>query len=408
MVSVMAAHFKPYGWICRAAGLFFLQGLQSRHVQDVRVTWRTWYTLYSLACLLCFTAVELAIAVANEIRIFFRVRSFTKSLILVIFAVMAVKVAINVATAIFGTRGMVEFFKKSAEYEMRTGFKREHHRYKSRISYVLRFFFVVAFFAHIVVNANMTMRMVDVAGSQFLEFALKAGILVFNSLFFVYDVLHFVVLRPCCEVIVSYIRHQHDTLKTTLETGHGFAIAKHTGSDDCLEAVRINLCSIGNLRRMINATWQFSIMVSATVILTITCIFMYCIFDEGVPMDQLMLTMTYCLYSAADFVDVAQLSQMMSNEAVAGAFMGTPTVLAHVRVVKDGNPVPRGRAGLAVLNLTNSSRIAPLASVVTNCAPNCSETYQLLHFAAAHESWRGQAEEEGGEVTSNITERSAV
>ncbi|KAH7933560.1 hypothetical protein HPB49_013918 [Dermacentor silvarum] len=164
------------------------------------------------------------------------------------------------------------------------------------------------------VNTNTTMRMVDIAGSQFLEFLLKAGILLFSSLFFVYDVLHFVVLRPCCEVIVSYIRHQHDALKTTLETGHGFAIAKLTGADDGLEAVRINLCYIGNLKRVINDTWQFAIMASATVNLIVSCICIYCVFDEGVSTHQLMLTMTYCFYSVIDFADVAWLSQKMSNE----------------------------------------------------------------------------------------------
>ncbi|KAH6923877.1 hypothetical protein HPB50_008404 [Hyalomma asiaticum] len=316
MASVMAAHFKPYGWISRAAGLFFVQGLQSKSVHDVRVRWKTWYTLYSIACLVCFTAVELAIAVANVLRVFLQVRSFTKSLFFVIFAVMAVRVTVNVATAFFGARGMVEFFRKSAEYEKRTAFRREHHRFRSWISYLLRFFFVTAFFAHIVVNANITMRMVDVAGSHFLEFVLKAGILVFNALFFVYDVLHFVSLRPCCEVIVSYIRHQRDTLRVMLSTAGNAAIAKLSGADENsdLQVVRINLCSIAELKKVLNDVWQYSIMASATVVLIITCICTYCLFDDGVPTEQLLLTMTYCFYSAVDFTDVARLSQTMSNE----------------------------------------------------------------------------------------------
>ncbi|KAH7934356.1 hypothetical protein HPB49_025087 [Dermacentor silvarum] len=138
MASVMAAHFKPYGWICRAVGLFFLQGLQSRHVQDVRVEWRTWYTLYSLACLLCFITLKLGPGVVLGARTLFRVSSFTKPLVFVILGVMALRVTIHVTTAIFGTRAMVEFFRKSAEYEKRTGFNREDHHYRSRISYVLR------------------------------------------------------------------------------------------------------------------------------------------------------------------------------------------------------------------------------------------------------------------------------
>ncbi|KAL1481815.1 hypothetical protein MTO96_034208 [Rhipicephalus appendiculatus] len=294
----MAAHFRPYGWICRAVGLFFVQGLQSKSIRDVRVKWKTWYTLYSVVCLLCFAAGEAAVAVSNVRRLYFRVRSFTKSMILVIFAVMVVRVTVNVATAFAGSRGMAMFFRKAAEYEKKTAF-----------------FFVVAFFAHIVVSANVSMRTVDVAGDQFLRFALKAGVMLFNSLCFVYDVLHFVALKPCCEVLVSYIRHQREALKAILATGNA-AIVKLTGADDNgdLELVRVNLCSIAELKKLLNDVWQHSIVASATVVLIITCVCTYCLFDEGISTEQLLLTMSYCFYSAVDFADVARLSQKMSNE----------------------------------------------------------------------------------------------
>ncbi|XP_037524907.2 uncharacterized protein LOC119401946 [Rhipicephalus sanguineus] len=333
MASVMAAHFKPYGWICRAVGLFFVQGLQSKSVRDVRVSWKTWYALYSVVCLLCFAAGEAAVAVSNVRRIYFKVRSFTKSMILVIFAVMVVKVTVNVATAFIGSRGMAAFFRKSAEYEKRTAFTRDitasdpGYRIFSDITHAAlsamtktkchyrRFFFVVTFFAHIVVSANLSARAVDVAGDQFLQFTLKAGVLLFNSLCFVYDVLHFVALRPCCEVLLSYIRHQHDTLKAMLVTGNA-AIVKLTGADDNgdLEMVRVNLCSIAELKKLLNDVWQYSIVASATVVLIITCVCTYCLFDEGISTEQLLLTMSYCFYSAVDFADVARLSQKMSNE----------------------------------------------------------------------------------------------
>ncbi|KAH7938856.1 hypothetical protein HPB52_001478 [Rhipicephalus sanguineus] len=329
MASVMVAHFKPYGWICRAVGLFFVQGLQSRSVHDVHVTWKTWYTLYSIVCLLGLSAVELAVAVANVLRLFYRVRSFTKSMLVVILAVIAVRVTVNVWTAVFGSRGMAEFFRKSARYEKRTAFRREHHRSRSRMWYPFRFFIVVTFFAHVVLNANRTMRLVDVAGDQFLEFVLKAGVLLFNSLFFVYDVLHSLALRPCCEVLVSYVRHQHDALRTTLATGNAVAIAKLAGGDvQDLEVVRMNLCSIADLKKALNGVWQYSIMASATAVLTVTCICTYCLFDDGVSTEQLLLTMTYCFYSAIDFADVARLSQKMSSE-LAGSIITYSVILVQ-------------------------------------------------------------------------------
>ncbi|KAL1481814.1 hypothetical protein MTO96_034207 [Rhipicephalus appendiculatus] len=329
MASVMAAHFKPYGWIFRAVGLFFLQGLQSRNVHDVRATWKTWYTLYSLICLLGLSAVELAITVANVMRLFYRIRSFTKSMLVVIFAVIAVRVTVNVATAIFGSRAMAAFFRKSAKYEKRTAFRPEYHCSRSRMWYFFRFFIVVMFFAHVVLNVNRTVRMVDVAGDEFLEFVLKAGVMLFNSLFFIYDVLHSLALRPCCEVLVSYIRHQHDTLRTTLATGKAASVAKLTGGDvQDLEVVRMNLCAIADLKKALNGIWQYSIMASATSVLIVTCICTYCLFDEGVSTEQLLLTMTYCFYGAIDFADVARLSQKMSNE-LAGSIITYSVILVQ-------------------------------------------------------------------------------
>ncbi|KAH6923875.1 hypothetical protein HPB50_008402 [Hyalomma asiaticum] len=310
MASVMATHFRPYGWICRAVGLFFLQGLQSRRVHDVRATWKTWYTLYSLACLFCFASGDLAVVLANLIRVSLRVRSFTKSMLLVLVAVMAVRVTVNVATALFGSPGMVEFFKKSAEYEKRTAFSREHHRARSWLSYLFRFFFLVAFFAHIVINATLSVRVFDFKGNRYLEFGVKAGVLLLNLFCFVYDVLHFVELRPCCEVLVSYIRHQGDLLRASLAT------REFSGADDNrpLECVRINLRSIIELKKVLNDVWQYSIVTSAVAILTITCFTVYSLFDGGIRPDQLAMIVTYCFYSAVDFADVARLSQTMSNE----------------------------------------------------------------------------------------------
>ncbi|KAL3227205.1 hypothetical protein MRX96_024175 [Rhipicephalus microplus] len=286
MASVMAAHFKPYGWICRAVGLFFVQGLQSKSVHDVRVKWKSWYTLYSVLCLLCFAAGEGAVAVSNVRRVYFRVRSFTKSMILVIIAMMVVRVTVNVATAFAGARGMATFFRKAAEYEKRTAFSREHHRFRSWISYLLRFFFLVAFFGHIVVSANLSMRTVNIAGDQFLQFALKAGVMLFNSLCF----------RP---------------RRAALRGPEALLRADDNGD---LEQVRVNLCSIAELKKLLNDVWQYSIMASATVVLIITCVSTYCLFDDGISTEQLLLTMSYCFYSAVDFADAARLSQKMSNE----------------------------------------------------------------------------------------------
>ncbi|XP_077492487.1 uncharacterized protein LOC144103704 [Amblyomma americanum] len=312
MASAMAERFKPYGWLCRAAGAFYIQNLQAANTDDMVITWRCWYSLYSLVCLLAFSTGELVFVANNLRRLYATVRHFTRSLVVVIPAVVIVKVVVNIASAIFGSWAMLEFFKKSAEHERRTGFDRKEHRYGCRLSYLLRFFIVASFLVHQIANANITVRMLDAEGNSFFEFALKSGMLLFNFLFFIYDMLHFIVLRPCCEGLISYVLQEQNTLKSILESDYVF-VAKLSGVTE-LERVRINVATIANLRRVLNGAWQYSIMTSAVVLLTMSCICIYGVFDEGVPTDQLLLTMSYCFCSTVDLIDIARLSQTMANE----------------------------------------------------------------------------------------------
>ncbi|XP_054917105.1 uncharacterized protein [Dermacentor andersoni] len=183
------------------------------------------------------------------------------------------------------------------------------------MSFLHRFFVAIFFFAHLVANANITIRLLNVEGDAFLEFVLKGTMLLFNFLFFAYDMMHFIILRPCCEVLISYVHQEQDTLKRILAVGEKSTF-KITTLISELDRVRLNLSSIVHLRRVLNSAWQFSIMASVVVLLIVACICVYSVFDEGVPKDQLLLTMSYCGYATIDFVDVARLSQKMANETL--------------------------------------------------------------------------------------------
>ncbi|KAH6923562.1 hypothetical protein HPB50_002201 [Hyalomma asiaticum] len=147
------------------------------------------------------------------------------------------------------------------------------------------------------------------------DFVLKGAMLLFNLLLFTYDMLHFIMLRPCCEVLIDYVRQQQDYLKSILAIGEKQIVGITAFATD-LDRVRLNLSSIANLRRVLNSAWQFSIMASAVGLLVVACICIYSFFDDGVPTDQLLLTMSYCGYATIDFVDVARLSQTMANEVL--------------------------------------------------------------------------------------------
>ncbi|KAH8030320.1 hypothetical protein HPB51_006752 [Rhipicephalus microplus] len=282
--------------------------------EDVAVTWKSWYTLYSLGCLVTFTLGQLYFVASNTFRLLASVRSFTKSLVLVLPTVVAFKVTVNVASSVFGSWTMLEFFKKSAEHEMTAAFDWKKYRYRCRLSYALRFFVGISFFAHLIANADITTRLLHIEGNSLLEFVLKATVFLFNFLFFTYDMLHFIILRPCCEVLISYVRQEQDSLNYILAMSET-SFTKMATVATQLDRVRLNISSVVNLRKVLNSAWQFSIMASAAGLLIASCICIYSLFDEGVPKDQLLLIMSYCGYAMVDFVDVARLSQTMGNEA---------------------------------------------------------------------------------------------
>ncbi|KAH6924730.1 hypothetical protein HPB50_023433 [Hyalomma asiaticum] len=313
MVSAMASRVSPRARLCRTAGVFFIDNLQCANSRDVVVRWKSWYTLYSACCLLTFALAELYFVANNTVRFYTSVRSFTKSLVLVIPTVISFKVVVNIASSVFGSRTMLQFFKMSAEYEMRAAFDGRKYRFRCRVSYALRFFIVVSFFVHLVANANITVKLLNVQADSLFDFVLKGAMLLFNLLLFTYDMLHFIMLRPCCEVLIDYVHQQQDHLKSILAIGEKQIVGITAFAID-LDRVRLNLSSIANLRRVLNSAWQFSIMASAVGLLIVACICIYSFFDDGVPTDQLLLTMSYCGYATIDFVDVARLSQTMANE----------------------------------------------------------------------------------------------
>ncbi|KAL3204994.1 hypothetical protein MRX96_041108 [Rhipicephalus microplus] len=315
MISAMAARVRPYAKLCRAAGVFFIRNLHCANTRDVAVTWKSWYTLYSLGCLVTFTLGQLYFVASNTFRLLASVRSFTKSLVLVLPTVVAFKVTVNVASSVFGSWTMLEFFKKSAEHEMTAAFDWKKYRYRCRLSYALRFFVGISFFAHLIANADITTRLLHIEGNSLLEFVLKATVFLFNFLFFTYDMLHFIILRPCCEVLISYVRQEQDSLNYILAMSET-SFTKMATVATQLDRVRLNISSVVNLRKVLNSAWQFSIMASAAGLLIASCICIYSLFDEGVPKDQLLLIMSYCGYAMVDFVDVARLSQTMGNEVI--------------------------------------------------------------------------------------------
>ncbi|XP_037581680.2 uncharacterized protein LOC119464855 [Dermacentor silvarum] len=167
---------------------------------------------------------------------------------------------------------------------------------------------------NVVVSAHMTMS-TAAFGSNYYVDLLRVTTILGNFFFFFYDMLHSFTLRPCCEVLIAYVRHQHATIRAVLPMEDG-AITRSLGMSGVAELQRVksNLRSIGKLRELLNDIWQYSLAVSSASLLIVGCICVYCTFDSGMPLNQILLTLSYFVYSALDFVDVAHLSDAMASE----------------------------------------------------------------------------------------------
>ncbi|KAH7933841.1 hypothetical protein HPB49_018055 [Dermacentor silvarum] len=302
MASAMAEKFRVRGWLCRAAGVFFIKNLQAADVDEIVVTWKSWYTLYSLACLCTSAAINLEFVTTKMMQLSAKARTFTKALFVVVPLSVSAKVMANIFSAILGSHKMRKFFRNAANHEMQTSFWSQ------------RFFMLGAFFMNVVVSAHMTMS-TAAFGSNYYVDLLRVTTILGNFFFFFYDMLHSFTLRPCCEVLIAYVRHQHATIRAVLPMEDG-AITRSLGMSGVAELQRVksNLRSIGKLRELLNDIWQYSLAVSSASLLIVGCICVYCTFDSGMPLNQILLTLSYFVYSALDFVDVAHLSDAMASE----------------------------------------------------------------------------------------------
>ncbi|XP_065305068.1 uncharacterized protein [Dermacentor albipictus] len=314
MASAMAENFRVRGWLCRAAGVFFIENLQAADVDEMVVRWKSWYTLYASACLLTFASINLDFVATNMMRLSPKARTFTKALFIVVPLSVSAKVVTNIFSAILGSRKMREFFRNAANHEMQKSFWHERYRYRSGISYVLRFLMIGAFFGNVVVTSHMIVSTAGFGSHYYLDL-LRVTTIIGNFFFFFYDMLHSFTLRPCCEVLIAYVRHQHATIRAVLPTENR-ANTSPLGMPGVAELQRVksNLRCIAKLRELLNDIWQYSLAVSSAAVLIVGCICVYCTFDSGMPLNQILLTFSYFVYSAMDFIDVARLSDAMASE----------------------------------------------------------------------------------------------
>ncbi|XP_075726474.1 uncharacterized protein LOC142768391 [Rhipicephalus microplus] len=312
-MSFMKQHTKPYCLILMASGLMTFRKLQATDDQTTKTVWRVFYSTYSLVCFTLFTLVDVVYLHMLYLTFSSDVQVFTMWLQVIVFCVVGVKIGINLISVVFKTRLLSHFFDESARYETSVNFVPPECIRQPAGRYVLRVLQFLVFVGNVCISTYLAYDQIDYyVRHVIVRVVVKTACVAGDVIFYVYQMSDFIVLRPFLEVLLLYIRQQHNALRGLMVEGSGSSL--FVKRDRKVEEIRLNLCAISLLKNQMNNIWRWSLMISGAVVLLLACVSIYTAFVEGFSTLQPLLGMLYCALSVLDLLDIAVLSQEMVNE----------------------------------------------------------------------------------------------
>ncbi|KAL1417769.1 hypothetical protein MTO96_026542 [Rhipicephalus appendiculatus] len=329
MSSFMGRHFKWYGMICKSSGLMTLRSSRESESDEGTFSWNKLYLIYSVACLTLCTVEELSYFYDLWLVIFVHEVPFTSTVHAFLYVVFNAKVALNATLAFVKAKSMQRFFDESFKYEQRVRFAAPKNRRKlTTTRFLIRFLLLAAFVANVCTGSYLSLDFVDRLGcGPALGTALKLTCIAGTYLIFVFDAASFLVLRPCCEVLRLYIKHQHGVLRSIVRS-NGSDVIGWEKRARLVERVRLNLCAVSEIKRSLNEIWQYAIAASGGAVLCSSCTGVYLIFVEEFWTLQNLIAFLHTLSTALDFLDIVTLSDAMVTE-LAGAVITYTVILVQ-------------------------------------------------------------------------------
>ncbi|KAH6924670.1 hypothetical protein HPB50_021811 [Hyalomma asiaticum] len=302
--SNMLRSFSLQARICRLCGCLFIKDMFARPPKSPKVVWLHWYTLYAAACFAFFLWFETDVVTRHAIELSDIHRFFTKSLLVLLHVVVIIKASCNFFTMALGAKKMVEFLQKADAFEK-----------EANIGGIVTF---TAYFVSYTAALIHQEQKVDQDGQLSTREIVDRVCGFFAAfLFFTYDSVNFVALRHSAEVLERYVLY----LKHCID---GFVGCKVVGCEkeaaQKIQAVRLHLCTVLELKSAINAIWQRSIVVSSVGLLLVTCISLYTIITEGLKKTELWIAIGYSAFTSYEFLELARL------QAIKDSCRKTPTM----------------------------------------------------------------------------------
>lgn len=312
METLMMQRFALYGTLCRIGGCLFVQNWWKRNIVKPTSEWRSLYTLYSAIGFCGFLFFEGAFVLRRYLvaDIAFL---HAKSTNLVLEAAMMLKLFYNFVAMVVGTPKLLAFFNASLDFEKITGLLRYKPRgiRERRLSLFRRSLVLLTLIGASIFGLRYDVFTVANDLQPGWRVPVMVASVVGGGFYFLYDVLPYVVLIPCCEVLVEYVHTQIVEFKSC----GGFQTFRSSpDATTQVETIRINMCRIEELKGMLNGIWRWALMTSSGSLVLYVCIVVNAYFDDAGDSSGIWVKITHALLSSLTTAELAFVSQRLKDE----------------------------------------------------------------------------------------------
>lgn len=312
--SHMTNHFSRYGKFCRMAGCHYIVGLGSGSPRGSAIRWLHWYSIYSGCCFLLYILAHVFYIFETRPWHHGEHAAFSKSgLEILTRIIIPLNGVVNLASNLRGSSAMLDFFRSCADFERASNFRPRSTPKRIAIPLaIIKHATLATLFLTLTLGLYCFIAQPIYSETSLVEIVLnKTSLLLADVLYIVYDSLHFLILTPCCEVLLQYIRAQ---VEDVIETVSRTEIGNRWRSSETLENARINLGIIRDLKSTLNNVWKWPIVITGTVVVFIVCIGASFASSISLPSFDISLFASYIVLKVLQFVGFAILSQTMKDE----------------------------------------------------------------------------------------------
>ncbi|KAL3240870.1 hypothetical protein MRX96_021666 [Rhipicephalus microplus] len=231
----------------------------------------------------------------------------------IVHTLLLLRIAVNYLSMMSGSSKLVSFYRRTSAYEKRVGILYCECCSTRKILWTdVRRCFICALYtiAVVLTEPQGPPRELADALTQAIHFS---TLLLFTVSWLVYDLMYSVSLKSAALAFCEYIDHELHELKI-LVGYHCVGFNHPADMARRLEQVRLNVVAVLQLKREINGTWMCSLVVSSVYTLLVPCICVYEAVHGAFAPEQRLALVMYTIYTACDFVALANASQSLDKQ----------------------------------------------------------------------------------------------